>query len=68
MAKPVQIRASYRDDVAFLIRLEKAVEKDDRQDGGWRQETCNDIRSLYKRLLTARADQPEDGPKAARKK
>jgi hypothetical protein len=51
MPKVVQIRASYRDDGAFLLRLEGAVLKDDRQTEGWRRETCQMIRGLALRLL-----------------
>lgn len=58
MAKPVQIRASYRDDAAFLIRLETAVTKDDRQTEGWRKETVKQIRALSLRLLSAKM--PDD--------
>ena len=57
MAKPVQIRASYRDDAAFLLRLEAAVVKDDRQTDEWRKETCAQIRSLSLRLLSAKIPQ-----------
>lgn len=53
MPKPVQMRASYRNDAAFLLRLEAAVDKDDRQNDVWRKETCNLIRQLAQRLLAA---------------
>lgn len=56
MAKPVQIRASYRDDGAFLLRLEAAILKDDRQTEEWRKETCAMIRALSLRLLSAKVD------------
>ena len=56
MAKPVQIRASYRDDGAFLLRLEAAILKDDRQTEAWRKETCAMIRALNLRLLSAKVD------------
>jgi len=56
VAKPVQIRASYRDDAAFLIRLETAVAKDGRQTESWRKETCRMLRELAQRLLSAKVD------------
>jgi hypothetical protein len=56
VAKPVQIRASYRDDASFLIRLEAAVAKDNRQTEPWRKETCDMLRKLSQRLLAAKAE------------
>jgi hypothetical protein len=53
MSRPVQIRVSYRNDAAFLLRLEDAVSKDERQEEVWRQETCAHIRQLATRLLQA---------------
>jgi len=65
VAKPVQIRASYRDDAAFLLRLETAVAKDNRQTEPWRKETCKMLRELSQRLLSAKV---EDHTFAAEKK
>jgi hypothetical protein len=48
----VSVRASYRDDASFLIRLEKAIEADDKQDQKWRDETVAQVRNLAVRLLT----------------
>lgn len=56
MSKPVQIRASYRDDAAFLLRLEAAVAKDNRQTEPWRKETCKMLRDLSQRLLSAKVE------------
>jgi hypothetical protein len=53
MGRPVTVRASYRDDASFLIRLEKAVEADDRKSSEWRTETCRLIRALAVRFLEA---------------
>jgi len=53
MPRPVSIRASYRDDASFLLRLEAAIVKDDRQTESWRQETAQMIRQLSMRLLEA---------------
>ena len=61
MSRPVSIRASYRDDAAYLIRLEAAVEKDDSQSKDWRQETSQMLRKLSLRFLEA------DGSKAKTK-
>ena len=51
MSRPVSIRASYRDDAAYLIRLEAAVEKDDSLSKDWRQETAQMLRRLSLRFL-----------------
>ena len=53
MSRPVSIRASYRDDAAYLLRLEAAVEKDDSQSNDWRQETSSMLRKLSVRFLEA---------------
>ena len=53
MSRPVSIRVSYRDDAAYLIRLEAAIEKDDSQSKDWRQETAQMLRKLSLRLLEA---------------
>jgi hypothetical protein len=46
MPRPVAIRLSYRDDAGFLLRLEAAVVKDERQTTEWRDETAKQIRQL----------------------
>jgi hypothetical protein len=63
--RPVQIRASYRDDAAHLLRLEEAVSKDERQSPGWRKQICKQIRELSVRLLQAKI--PETGKAEARR-
>lgn len=45
------MRASYRDDAAFLLRLEAAVSKDTRQSEKWRKETGEQVHALAVRLL-----------------
>jgi hypothetical protein len=55
MPRPVSIRVSYRDDAAFLLRLETAVSKDTRQTPAWRVRTTRVARSLALRLLEADA-------------
>lgn len=53
MPRPVAIRADYRNDAGFLLRLEVAVGKDDRQTADWRKDTSALIRQLALRLLEA---------------
>ena len=53
MPRPVAVRVSYRDDAGFLLRLEAAVVKDERQTPEWRNETAQQIRQLSMRLLEA---------------
>jgi hypothetical protein len=53
MSRPVSIRVSYRDDAAYLLRLEEAVEKDDSQSMAWRKDTAHKLRELSLRLLEA---------------
>ena len=62
MPKPVQMRASYRDDAAFLLRLEAAVSKDTRQTEAWRTETVAMVHALAVRLLTAKQDSVDERP------
>jgi hypothetical protein len=50
------MRASYRDDAAFLLRLEAAVAKDTRQTEAWRKETGGMVHNLALRLLSAKPD------------
>lgn len=61
MSRPVQMRASYRDDAAFLLRLETAVSKDIRKSELWRSQVCLQIRSLVQTLLQVEA--PADAKK-----
>ena len=53
MSRPVSIRVSYRDDAAYLLRLEAAVEKDGSQSKAWREETAQMLRKLSLRFLEA---------------
>lgn len=55
MPRPVAMRADYRNDAGFLIRLESAIVKDVRQTEDWRNETAQLIRKLSMRLLEADA-------------
>jgi hypothetical protein len=70
MPRPVSIRLSYRDDAGFLLRLEAAVGKDERQTSGWRKQTAQLIRQLAMRLLKADAGmggETEDKGKSIKK-
>jgi hypothetical protein len=61
MPRPVAIRVSYRDDAGYLLRLEAAVVKDERQTQPWRDETAKLIRQLSMRLLEADASKNMGG-------
>jgi hypothetical protein len=54
--KPVQLRASYRADGAYLLRLISAIEKDDRQGVKWREETKAMTLALAQRLIAVKDD------------
>ena len=53
MARPVAIRSSWRNDAAYLLRLEEAIEKDTTQSPGWRRETWCLTRRLARKFLEA---------------
>lgn len=53
MPRPVVIRTNYRDDAAYLIRLEQAVLKDDRRTPAWRDAIAAQLRSLALQFLEA---------------
>ena len=55
MSRPVAIRVSYREDVGYLLRLEAATLRDDRQTMDWRNETARLVRQLSMRYLQADA-------------
>lgn len=64
MPRPVQIRLHYRDDAAFLLRLEEAILKDDRQTAAWRKEASEMARALSLIILKAKIpDQQKNGGK-----
>ena len=56
MPRPVSMRASYRDDASYLLRLEAAVLRDSSQSEGWRKETALKTRQLALRLLEVDKD------------
>jgi hypothetical protein len=53
MARPVAIRSSWRNDAAYLLRLEEAIEKDTTQSPRWRRETWRLARRLAQKFLGA---------------
>jgi hypothetical protein len=53
MPRPVAIRASYRNDAAFLLRLEEAIGKDPAMRDAWKRTGAKLIRPLVHHLLTA---------------
>jgi hypothetical protein len=53
MARPVSMRANYRADGAYLLRLETALLKDRRRSVAWRTGSARMARRLALRLLGA---------------
>lgn len=53
MARPIEVRASYNNDSAFLNRLGTAVSKDTEQPMDWRRETQITINNLVRLLQEA---------------
>lgn len=53
MGRPVAMRPNYRTDGGYLLRLEAAIAKDERQSEAWRSETAAVARDLAIRLLSA---------------
>jgi hypothetical protein len=54
MSRPVALRASWRNDAAWLLRFEEAVEKDQTETEDWKREVCDMARKLAQKLLTAK--------------
>lgn len=68
MSRPVALRTSWRNDAAWLLRFEEAVEKDRVQSPEWRRAVCEKTRELYQMLLTAkRPIQAEEQPSSRRR-
>jgi len=55
MPRPVSIRVSYRDDSAYLLRLEGAVSKDVRQSDAWRRLVLRHLHAAATLFLQADA-------------
>ena len=54
MARPVALRVSWRNDAAWLLRLEEAIEKDQTQTPEWKRGACEKAHELAQMLLTAK--------------
>ena len=61
MSRPVALRVSWRNDAAWLLRFEEAVEKDQTQSSEWKRTVCEKAHELAQMLLTAKRPpgQPE---------
>lgn len=69
MARPVVIRANYRDDAAYLLRLEQAVLKDNRRPSNWRDMIAAKLRDLSLTFLQAEIPAvPADSSDAKKKR
>lgn len=53
MSRPVEIRTSYDNDMGFLTRLAKAVEKDTTQPSDWIREVLCHINSIIQKFAEA---------------
>ena len=53
MPRLVQMRAMYRDDAAYLLRLEAAVAKDDRRTEAWRNRAIDHLHKAAIMFLEA---------------
>ena len=67
MPRPVAIRASYRNDAAFLLRLEEAIGLDPIARRVWKRITTKSIRKVVHLLLSAEQERvkghrPESRP------
>ena len=59
MSRPVALRVSWRNDAAWLLRLEEAIEKDKTQSEEWKREAREMAHSLAQKLLTAKHSSPQ---------
>jgi hypothetical protein len=53
VGRPVSMRVSYRPDASYLLRLEAALAKDERQSQAWRDRMVRSVRALAQDLLEA---------------
>jgi len=53
VGRPVSVRASYRNDASYLLRLEAALAKDERQTEEWRNRMVRAVRGVAQDLLEA---------------
>ena len=56
MPRPVAIRVSYRDDAAYMLRLEEAVSRDTRRTDAWRRKVLGLLHEVAMVFLQADAD------------
>jgi hypothetical protein len=69
MSRPVALRTSWRNDAAWLLRFEEAVEKDQTESPEWRRTVCEKAHELAQLLLTAkRRTQAEGQPTSGRRR
>lgn len=52
MPKPVKIRTHFTEDAQYLLRLVKAIRKDNRP-AEWTDEVCSDLENLASKLIQA---------------
>jgi hypothetical protein len=60
MSRQVELRPNYRNDSGFLLRLETAVLKDNRETPEWRKETAGLIHVVAQRFLEADGRRPDE--------
>ncbi len=53
MGRNVKIRASYDNDMQFMLRLKKAVEEDYARDKDWRGEVMGALQGVIELLVAA---------------
>ena len=51
MAREVKIRANYKQDAGYLLRLARAVELDPKRSPAWKREIVSTLTSLSVKLL-----------------
>lgn len=65
MPRLVQMRAMYRDDAAYLLRLEAAVAKDNRRTDTWRSKAIDLLHKAAIMFLEADSQILEESDKAS---
>jgi len=54
MPRPVAVRTSYRNDAAYFLRYESAIERDEEAEETWQQDVLGHLRALAQLLLAPR--------------
>lgn len=62
MPRPVAMRVDYRGDGAYLLRLNGALLKDERETQAWRDESAKMALDLARRLLDAESRRTGKSP------